>query len=142
VIKANGNMALFDATFEAMKSAPAGSLVFTNFVDFDSSFGHRRDLPGYAAALEAFDARLPAFEASLKPGDCVVISADHGCDPTFPGSDHTREHVPALLFGPGITSQAIGRCESFADIGQSLAEHLALDALPLDGVSFLKPSKA
>lgn len=140
VIKADGNMALFDATFEAMNTAPAGSLVFTNFVDFDSSFGHRRDLPGYAAALEAFDARLPAFEASLKPGDCVVISADHGCDPTFPGSDHTREHVPALLFGPGIKSQAIGRRASFADIGQSLAEHLELGAVSLDGVSFLKPA--
>lgn len=141
-IKADGNMALFDATFEAMKTAPAGSLVFTNFVDFDSSFGHRRDVPGYAAALEAFDARLPAFEAMLKPGDCVVISADHGCDPTFPGSDHTREHVPALAFGPGITSQDIGQRASFADIGQSLAKHLKLQDLPLEGVSFLKPSKA
>ena len=142
-IKADGNMALFDATFEAMKTAPAGSLVFTNFVDFDSSFGHRRDVPGYAAALEAFDVRLPAFEASLNPGDCVVISADHGCDPTFPGSDHTREHVPALLFGPGIGSQAIGERASFADIGQSLAEHLELDAaaLDLDGMSFLNSSK-
>lgn len=140
VIKAHGNMALFDATCEAMKTAPAGSLVFTNFVDFDSSFGHRRDLPGYAAALEAFDARLPAFEASLKPGDAVVISADHGCDPTFPGSDHTREHVPALLFGPGIQSHAIGERKSFADIGQSLAEHLEMDASMLDGVSFLTSS--
>lgn len=139
-IKADGNMALFDATVLAMKTAPVGSLVFTNFVDFDSSFGHRRDLPGYAAALEAFDARLPEFEASLNPGDCVVISADHGCDPTFPGSDHTREHVPALLFGPGIGSHAIGERKSFADIGQSLAEHLELDALSLDldGISFLK----
>jgi len=139
-IKADGNMALFDATLQAMKTAPAGSLVFTNFVDFDSSFGHRRDLPGYAAALEAFDARLPELEASLKPGDCVVISADHGCDPTFPGSDHTREHVPVLLFGPDIQCQAIGERASFADIGQSLAEYLGLDALPLDGVSFLKIS--
>jgi len=140
VIKAHGNMALFDATCEAMKTAPAGSLVFTNFVDFDSSFGHRRDLPGYAAALEAFDARLPAFEESLKPGDAVVISADHGCDPTFPGSDHTREHVPVLFFGPGIPSQAIGKRASFADIGQSLAEYLAIDASMLDGMSFLKSS--
>jgi phosphopentomutase len=135
VIKADGNMALFDATLEAMKTAPPGSLVFTNFVDFDSSFGHRRDVEGYAKALEAFDARIPELEAILKADDCVLISADHGCDPTFPGSDHTREHVPVLAFGPNIQHQSIGRRASFSDMGKSLATHLAL-ASEIEGTSF------
>lgn len=135
-IKATGNMALFDATLKALKNAPDGSLVFTNFVDFDSSYGHRRDVPGYAAALEAFDARLPELEALLEPDDIVFIAADHGCDPTFPGSDHTREHIPVLAFGQNVKSRFIGRRETFADIGQSIAEYCKLDKLA-HGVSFL-----
>lgn len=137
-IKADGNMALFDATLLALKQAPEGSLIFTNFVDFDSSYGHRRDIAGYAHALEAFDARLPELHAQLQPDDLVVITADHGCDPTMPGSDHTREYIPVLGFGPGTRSQFIGRRDSFADVGQSLAEYLRI--APLDnGVSFLTP---
>lgn len=135
-IKADGNMALFDAMLAAMKNAPDGSLVFTNFVDFDSSYGHRRDVTGYAKALEEFDARLPALEAMLKPHDIVVIAADHGCDPTLPGSDHTREHIPVLVFGQELDSQFIGRRDTFADIGQSIAEYLAIKPLS-HGVSFL-----
>ena len=134
-IKADGNMALFDATLTAMETAPEGSLVFTNFVDFDSSYGHRRDVAGYAKALEEFDARLPALETMLRPQDIVVIAADHGCDPTRPGSDHTREHIPVLVFGPALNSQFIGRRDTFADVGQSIAEHLAIAPL-LHGVSF------
>lgn len=135
-IKADGNMALFDATLAAMETAPAGSLVFTNFVDFDSSFGHRRDLAGYAGALEQFDKRMPELEAMLKPDDVVVIVADHGCDPTFPGSDHTREHIPVLVFGPSVSSRFIGRRDTFADVGQSLAEYLSIQPLA-HGISFL-----
>ncbi|MFI4963047.1 MAG: phosphopentomutase, partial [Legionellales bacterium] len=135
-IKADGNMALFDATLEAFKTAPEGSLVFTNFVDFDSSYGHRRDVTGYANALEEFDARIPELQALLQPNDLVVIAADHGCDPTFPGSDHTREHIPVLMFGPSVCSRFIGRRDSFADIGQSIAEHLGIDPLSY-GLSFL-----
>jgi phosphopentomutase len=135
-IKADGNMALFDATLDAIKTAPAGSLVFTNFVDFDSSYGHRRDIAGYAEALEAFDRRLPELEALLKPDDIVIIAADHGCDPTFPGSDHTREHIPVLAFGPKLHSQFIGRRDTFADVGQSIAEYLAIEPLS-QGISFL-----
>lgn len=135
-IKADGNMALFDATLDAMREAPDGGLVFTNFVDFDSSYGHRRDVVGYAKALEDFDVRIPELEAMLQPNDRIVIAADHGCDPTFPGSDHTREHIPVLVFGPGLSSRFIGRRDTFADIGQSLAEHLAIAPL-LHGVSFL-----
>lgn len=135
-IKAHGNSALFDATLSAMKTAPEGSLVFTNFVDFDSSYGHRRDVAGYAQALEAFDARLPELDALLKPDDLVIITADHGCDPTFPGSDHTREHIPVLAYGKSLSGGFIGRRDSFADIGQTLAQHLGLD--PLDhGLSFI-----
>ncbi|MGQ3892764.1 phosphopentomutase [Legionella sp. CNM-4043-24] len=134
-ITAYGNMALFDATVAALKTAPGGSLVFTNFVDFDSSFGHRRDVAGYAHALEEFDARMPELLASLRPDDLVVIAADHGCDPTRPGSDHTREHIPVLAFGPQIASRFIGRRDTFADIGQTLAEYLGLDSLT-HGVSF------
>lgn len=134
-IKAEGNMALFDATLAAINTAPAGSLVFTNFVDFDSSYGHRRDIPGYAHALEVFDARIPELEAMLKPDDIVVIVADHGCDPTFPGSDHTREHIPVLVFGPNIEGRFIGRRDTFADVGQSLAQYLAIKPL-MHGISF------
>jgi len=135
-VKADGNAALFDATLAAAKVAGDRSLVFTNFVDFDMLFGHRRDIAGYAAALEAFDSRLPELERALKPGDVVVISADHGCDPTRAGSDHTREHVPVIAFGPGVKVGSIGRRESFADIGQSLAVHLGLAPLP-HGTAFL-----
>lgn len=135
-IKADGNQALFDATLAAMKTAPAGSLIFTNFVDFDSSYGHRRDVSGYAHALEQFDQRLPALIEQLEPDDMVVIAADHGCDPTFPGSDHTREHIPVLAFGPKLGSCFIGRRDSFADIGQSIAEYLQIEPL-MHGVSFM-----
>jgi phosphopentomutase len=134
-IKADGNLALFDVTLDAFRHLPDGGLVFTNFVDFDSSYGHRRDVAGYAHALEAFDARLPELEALLQPDDLVVIAADHGCDPTFPGSDHTREHIPILVFGPKIKSRYIGRRDTFADVGQSIAHHLGISVLS-QGLSF------
>lgn len=135
-VKAHGNMALFDATLEAAReNRERPTLVFTNFVDFDTLYGHRRDLPGYAAALEAMDRRLPELEALLRPGDIAVITADHGCDTTWPGSDHTREHIPALFFGPGVVPGSLGLRHSFADIGQTLAEFFRL--APLDcGRSF------
>lgn len=126
VVKAAGNAALFTATLAAMDTAGDGDLVVTNFVDFDMVFGHRRDVAGYAAALEAFDARLPEFIARLRPGDVAIITADHGCDPTFRGTDHTREHVPILAFGPGLAGGSIGRRESFADIGASIGTRLGL----------------
>jgi len=135
-IKATGLEALFDATLEATKEAPDRSLVFTNFVDFDSHFGHRRDVPGYADALERMDRRIPELEAILQPGDCVVLTADHGCDPTREGSDHTREHIPVLFFGPNISPGSVGRRETFADIGQSIASHLSMNALDA-GSTFL-----
>jgi phosphopentomutase len=135
-IVAHGNEAVFDATIAQAKSAPDGSLVFANFVDFDMLYGHRRNLIGYAEALEAFDKRVPDLAAALKPGDLVVFTADHGCDPTWTGSDHTREHIPILAFGPGIAPGPIGIRTTFADIGQSVAHHLGLNPMPV-GTSFL-----
>lgn len=128
-VKASDTDGLFDAMLAEAKTAADGSLVFVNFVDFDQLYGHRRDVSGYAAALEALDRRLPEFEALLRPGDLAVITADHGCDPTRPGSDHTREKVPLLFFGPGVVSQNLGVRNSFADIGQTLARHLAVAPL-------------
>ena len=136
VRKGDGNMALFDAMLGAVRDAADGDLVFANFVDFDMIYGHRRDVPGYAAALEAFDRRLPELGAILHPGDLVILTADHGCDPTWPGSDHTREEVPVLCFGPGLAPRAIGRRPSFSDIGESVAAHLSL-APGQHGRSFL-----
>ena len=133
-IKATGNAALFDTTLAEVKTAPEGSLIFTNFVDFDQNFGHRRNVGGYAAALEYFDKRLPELNNVLRDGDLVILTADHGCDPTWPGTDHTREHVPFIAFGPGIKANDIGVRDSFADIGQTVANHLGIE--PLDeGVS-------
>ena len=136
LFKASGNPALFDATLAAIDAAEAGDLVFANFVDFDMLYGHRRDVPGYAAALEAFDRRLPEIEARLRPGDLVVITGDHGCDPTWHGTEHTREQVPVLAFGPGMAARDIGRRDSFADIAATIAAHLGL-APGLHGRSFL-----
>ncbi|MDZ7769186.1 MAG: phosphopentomutase [Woeseiaceae bacterium] len=135
-IKATGNAALFDATLDALGDAPDRSIVFTNFVDFDMLYGHRRDVDGYADALEYFDKRLPELMERLRPDDLLVICADHGCDPTWPGSDHTREHIPVLAYGAGIAPGSIGGRESFADIGQSLARFFGLDAMDY-GESFL-----
>ncbi len=135
-VKANGNADLFDATLAAMQDAGDRSLIFTNFVDFDMLYGHRRDVDGYAAALEYFDGRLPELMAQLQDDDLLVLCADHGCDPTFDGSDHTREHIPVLAYGAGITPGSLGRRDTFADIGQSIASHFDLE--PMDyGTSFV-----
>ena len=98
-------------------------------MDFDASFGHRRDVSGYAWALEYIDNRMPELEKMLQPGDLVVITADHGCDPTWKGTDHTREHIPILMFGPYIKPGSIGGRKSFADIGQTIAKHMGLPKL-------------
>ncbi|HEX2549411.1 MAG TPA: phosphopentomutase [Gammaproteobacteria bacterium] len=135
-IKADGNMALFDALLKEVKAAKPGSLVFVNLVDFDMLYGHRRDVTGYAKALEEFDARLPELEKLLQPDDLVIITADHGCDPTWPGSDHTRENIPVVAFGLNIPKGPIGKRETFADIGQTIAKHLKIKSLK-NGTSFL-----
>ena len=124
--KANGNAALFDATLTVMDKAEGGDLVFTNFVDFDMLYGHRRDVAGYAAALEAFDRRLPEVARRMRPDDLVILTADHGCDPTWRGTDHTRERVPVLAFGPEIIAGSRGLRSTFADIGETIASHLSI----------------
>lgn len=136
-VRAHGIDGLFDATLQTLTDCADRGLVFTNFVDFDSEYGHRRDVAGYASALEYFDQRVPELMAALAPDDLLILSADHGNDPTWPGSDHTREHVPILAFGASTPVGGIGIRDSFADIGQSLAEHLGVPPLQY-GHSFLE----
>jgi phosphopentomutase len=128
-IKAVGNDALFEATLAAMPDLADGGLLLTNFVDFDMLYGHRRDPRGYGAALAAFDEALPQALDRLKPGDLLIITADHGCDPTWRGSDHTRECVPVLAFSTDAAPGSFGRRASFADIGQTIAKHLGITPL-------------
>ncbi len=128
-VKASGNAACLDAALAAFEALPEGGFVFANLVDFDTEHGHRRDVPGYAAELEAFDARVPEIRQALTRGDLCIITADHGNDPTWHGTEHTREQVPILAFGPGIVPGQIGRRASFADIGASVAAHLGVGRL-------------
>lgn len=138
-ILASGLEELWDKTLEAMRTMPDGSLIFTNFVDFDMLYGHRRDTEGYARALEYFDSRLPEFFALMREGDAAFITADHGNDPTMPGTDHTREQVPVLMFGPQVVPGDVGVRQTYADIGQTAAEILGLR---LDtGTSFLREGR-
>lgn len=132
--KAHGNQALVDATLDAMDEAGDGDLIFTNLVDFDMLYGHRRDIAGYGVALEAFDRRLPEIFSKMRDGDVLILTADHGCDPGWPGTDHTRESVPVLIAGAGQGS--IGMRNSFADIGKSVAAYLGLEN-DLAGEDFL-----
>jgi phosphopentomutase len=129
LVKGPDNMALFDALLQVAIDAGDKSLSFVNFVDFDMLFGHRRDVAGYADALQELDARLPEFIARMKDGDLAVITADHGCDPTTAGSDHTREHIPMIFFGPGVKARALPVSSTFSDIGATLAHHLGVKPL-------------
>ncbi len=125
ILKGPDDSALFDRTLEALGKAGDGDLIFANYVDFDSLYGHRRDVAGYAAALEAFDARLPELAARTAAGDLVLITADHGNDPTWRGTDHTREHVPIVGYRQGQVGADIGR-RAYADVGETVAAHLGL----------------
>src|SRR5436190_7665711 len=120
----------------ALGAVPAG-LVFANLVDFDTQYGHRNDPAGYAANLERFDARLAAFLPRLGPEDLLIITADHGNDPTTPSTDHSREHVPVFAVGAAVRAGAdLGVRKTFADVGQTLADLFGVDPLP-HGTSFL-----
>ena len=125
-VKAGNNDKVIDAIIKELGNAKDGDLIVSNLVDFDMLYGHRRDVVGYANALEKFDQRLPEIEQQLVHGDIVIITADHGCDPTWKGTEHTREQVPILAFGPSIQGQSIGTRNTFADIGESIATHLGL----------------
>jgi len=135
-VKGANDMELFDAMLDAWDDLPDGGFAFANFVDLDTDFGHRRNVAGYAAGLEAFDRRMAELAPRLRPGDLVVFSADHGNDPTWHGTEHTREHAPILAFGPDVSPRPIGRRETFADVGATLARHLDL-APTVDGAPFL-----
>ncbi|MDR1827059.1 MAG: phosphopentomutase [Methylobacteriaceae bacterium] len=134
-LKATGIEDLWDATLRATRESGERSLVFSNFVDFDQTWGHRRDVPGYAAALEQFDRRIPELLALLTNDDMLIITADHGCDPTWTGTDHTRECVPVLVFSPAAPGRSLGIRSTYADVAQSLAGWFGLP--PFDtGSSF------
>jgi phosphopentomutase len=140
-VKAGGLEPLMRTTLEAFLAAPDRTLVFTNLVDFDQEYGHRRDVAGYARALEWLDGALTPLLGALGDGDLLVITADHGNDPTWTGWNHTREYVPVLVKGPAMPTGALGRRETFADIGQSLAAWFGLAPLA-HGTSFIDPATA
>jgi phosphopentomutase len=135
-IKGRDNAGNVDLTLRALAETADGGFIFVNLVDFDSEYGHRRDVPGFAACLEAFDARLPEIEKAMRADDFCVLTADHGNDPTWRGSDHTREHVPILAFGGGVAPGPIGARNSLADIAATIADRVGLPA-PARGVSWL-----
>lgn len=124
-IKAGNNATITQATIDALGDQDEG-LIFSNLVDFDMLYGHRRDPVGYARALMAFDARVPEILERLRPGDLFLLTADHGNDPTFPGSDHTREYVPLLAWRPGGRAVDLGTRPTLADCGATVAEWLGV----------------
>ncbi|MFL5303763.1 MAG: phosphopentomutase [Polyangia bacterium] len=134
-LHSEGNTDGLRLTLEALGTLERG-LLFVNLVDFDMLYGHRNDVAGFARALGELDAWLPAFEAALRPGDVAFLTADHGNDPTTPGTDHTRERVPLLAFGPAVRPATLGTRASFCDLGQTIADALGATALPR-GTSFL-----
>ncbi len=139
-VKANGLAALVDTTLQEYAAAPDRSLIFTNLVDFDQNYGHRRDAIGYGEALEYFDSRLPEITAVLGPDSVLLMTADHGCDPTWVGTEHTREYVPVLFSGPKVAPVNLGERQTFADMGQTLAEFFGLAPLAY-GESFLSQTQ-
>ncbi|GHB69232.1 phosphopentomutase [Psychrosphaera saromensis] len=134
--KATGLDALLDASIKHIKTANDNTLIFTNLVNFDQDFGHRRNPVGYAQELEAFDARLPEVYAAMADDDVLLLTADHGCDPTWPGSDHTREYVPVLAYHHNIGAVDLGERKTFADLGQTVAELFNVEDMDY-GTSFL-----
>ena len=134
--KTKNNTDGMEKTLAAMRATPEG-LIFVNLVDFDQQYGHRNDVEGYGAALEQFDAWLPEFEKSLAPEDLVVLTADHGCDPTTPSTDHSREYVPLLVTGPKARPGVnLGLRGTLSDIGQTVAANFRTSIVK--GESFLQ----
>ncbi|OPZ76770.1 MAG: Phosphopentomutase [Alphaproteobacteria bacterium ADurb.Bin438] len=124
-VKAAGLCDIFDKFINEINLAPQKSLVFANFVNFDMDFGHRRNPIGYGEALEYFDTRLPELLNILKPDDILIFTADHGCDPTFKGTDHTREFIPVIIVG-NAKAGFVNRRETFSDIGQTIVKYLGV----------------
>lgn len=138
-IRTKSNMDGVDQLLTVMKQEFTG-ISFLNLVDFDALFGHRRDVPGYAQAIEEFDARLPEILANLKEDDLLLITADHGNDPSFPGTDHTREYVPLLAYSPSMKNHGNLKQGYYADISATIAENFAVPATE-NGTSFLAELK-
>lgn len=135
-VYAHGNQEVLETTLELIQTAPEPGLIFANCVDFDMLWGHRNDVKSYAEGLEAVDRFLPRLLEALGPDDRFIITADHGCDPTTPSTDHSREYVPLLWYTPGRPGVSLGTRETFADLGATLAEGFGVG--PLDeGTSFL-----
>jgi phosphopentomutase len=128
-IKVSGLETLMATTFEELPKVKDGGFLMVNFVDFDTEYGHRRDVKGYAGALEVFDRWLATALPLLKAGDLLIITADHGNDPSFKGTDHTRERIPVLAYQQGVAAKSLGVRSTFADIGQSIAKHLGVGPL-------------
>lgn len=125
-VKTKNNCEGMEKTLEGMESLDHG-LIFTNLVDFDQQYGHRNDVEGYATALEQFDAWLPGFLERLGEGDLAILTADHGCDPTTPSTDHSREYVPLLVCGPRARAGIdLGLRPTLSDIGQTVAENFGV----------------
>lgn len=139
-VKASGLKELWDTTLQEIKNLKKDGIIFTNFVDFDMEWGHRRNVKGYAEGLEYFDSRLPEIANVLKDDDIAFITADHGCDPTYKGTDHTRECVPVIMFGKNITSENIGRRHTYADIAATIADIYNLEQFNV-GTSFKDTKK-
>jgi phosphopentomutase len=134
-VKTKSNADGMAKTLEAIDAAPAG-LIYVNLVDFDQQYGHRNDVEGYAHALEEFDAWLPSCQAKLADGDLVMLTADHGCDPTTPSTDHSREYVPLIAFGPRARGGVnLGLRATLSDQGQTIAENFRIQIQK--GTSFL-----
>jgi phosphopentomutase len=135
-IKVSGNAAMMDKVIETIPLLRDGGFLMTNFVDFDTLYGHRRDPVGYGTLLQEFDAGLPYVFATLKEGDLLILTADHGNDPTYKGTDHTREQIPVLTYAKHMKPGSFGHRKTFSDIGQSIASHLGLPDLQA-GTSFI-----
>ncbi len=134
-VKTKNNADGMAKTLEAMKEAATG-LIYINLVDFDQNFGHRNDVEGYARALEDFDAWLPSCLAQMQSGDLLILTADHGCDPTTPSTDHSREYTPLLVYGPNARRGVdLGTRATLSDIGQTVAENFSVHISK--GISFL-----
>ena len=134
-LTAKNNDQIIDVTVAAL-NAESNGLIFSNLVDFDMLYGHRRDTEGYAKALEHFDTRLPEIIGALRDDDLLIMTADHGNDPTKEGSDHTREYVPLLVYSRSTAAGVnLGTRQSLSDIGQTIAENFGVELE--DGVSFL-----
>ena len=134
-IAMDGNDDGMEKTIETQDEDFTG-LCFVNLVDFDMKYGHRRDIEGYAKAATAFDRQLSRFMERMRPDDVLMITADHGCDPGFSGSDHTREYTPILVYGDTVKAGVnLGTRRTFADIGVTAAEMLG-ERLPCEGMSF------